>query len=76
MRLKLLLVIPLILALLLFSSPVAALGDEAQFDPWCYDFDQDGKVCKQEALIAVSDYFGYIITKAHVLWIIELYFEG
>jgi len=69
MRLKLLLILPLILALLTLSSPVVAWDE-----PWPYDADDDGIISKSEALVAVADYFSGDITKAQALEVIALYF--
>jgi len=74
MRLKVLLIIPLILTLLLFSSPVAAGEPIPWGDPWSYDSDYDGKISKSEALVAIADYFSGDITKAQALEVIALYF--
>ena len=72
MRVNLLGLAILILALCLFSTPVATADD---FDPWCYDFDEDGKVEKHEALRAVADYFNFVITKANALKALALYYQ-
>jgi len=70
MRLKLLLIVALTLALLLFSSPVAA----DDFTPWTYDSNYDGIMSKSEALAAVADYFSGWITKANALEVIAKYY--
>jgi len=72
MRLKLLLVIPLILALLILPTPVAA-GDIGE--PWPYDADDNGIISKSEALVAIADYFAGDITKWQALEVIALYYS-
>jgi len=46
------------------------------FDPWDYDLDEDGAISKMEALTAVVDYFGGLITKQQALAVIVLYFAS
>ncbi len=43
--------------------------------PWSYDTDQDGVVSKQEALVAVVDFFAGQITRQQALEVIVLFFE-
>ena len=75
MRLKFLLIIPLILALLFFSSPVAASEPIPWGDPWGYDSNGDGIISKSEALVAIADYFQGDITKIQALDVVALYFS-
>ena len=73
MRLKFFLGIPLILALSLLSTPIAAADD---FDPFPYDINNDGIISKPEAVVAIADHFAGYITKAQALEVTALYYSG
>jgi len=45
------------------------------WDPWNYDTNHDGNISKQEALVAVVDFFGGHITKQQALEVIVLFFN-
>ena len=69
MRLKFLFIIPLILALLLLPTAVAA-------EPWPYDQNEDGVISKAEATYAVNLYFDGLIPKYEAVEVVILYFLG
>ncbi len=49
--------------------------EEAEFDPYTYDTDEDGEFSKAETLVAVDDYSAGNITKDEVLEVVKLYFS-
>lgn len=49
--------------------------EEAEFDPYTYDTDEDGEFSKAETLAAVDDYLAGNITKDEVLEVVKLYFS-
>ncbi len=46
-----------------------------EFSPWDYDTNRDGIISKQEALVAVVDFFAGQITKQQALEVIVLFFS-
>ncbi len=54
------------------GNSVLVVGD---WDPWEYDTDTSGDVSKQEALVAVVDFFGGQICKSQALDVIVLFFS-
>lgn len=49
--------------------------EEAEFDPYIYDTNEDGEFSKAETLAAVNDYLADNITKNQALEVVKLYFS-
>jgi hypothetical protein len=51
-------------------------GETPTWSPWAYDANEDGDIDKSEAIVAIIDYFGGLISKDQAVQVIILYFSS